>query len=91
MIARLGIFAQALGRSITILACTLVYGPLYVVGLASRPTGRQMLSSYVGEAQANGHRWARIVAWIIDTTAVQFGDKPDHCRRAYLHYRALDD
>lgn len=91
MIARLAIFLAALGRSLTIMACTLVYGPLYVVGLASRPSGRQMLSSYVGEAEANGRRWGRIAAAIIDSVMMQFGDRPDHCRRAYLHYRGLDD
>ena len=95
MIARLAgrglIFAAALGRSLTILACTLVYGPLFVIGLASRPTGRRMLSSYVGEAEANGHRWASLIAAAIDHVAEMFGGRPDHCRRAYLHYRGLDD
>lgn len=91
ILARAGVFAAALGRSLTILACTLVYGPLFVVGLASRPSGRRMLSSYVGKAEANGHRWGRIAAAIIDGVMVQFGDRPDHCRRAYLHYRGLDD
>lgn len=91
ILARAVVFAAALGRSLTILACTLVYGSLYVAGLASRPSGRRMLSSYVGQAEANGHRWAGPVAWMIDTVMVQFGDRPDHCRRAYLHYRGLDD
>lgn len=91
MIARLRIFLLALGRSLTILACTLVYGPLFVAGLASRPSGRRMVSSYVGEAAANGHRWGRIAAWMIDAAAEQLGDGPDHCRRAWLHYRGRDD
>lgn len=90
MIGRLGDSAWALLKALDILACTLWLAPLYVVGLADRPSGRQMISSYVGKAAANGHRWAVIVGWLIDYGAVALGDAPQHCDRAYRHYLGLD-
>lgn len=91
MINRLKVATIALLKAIDILACTMWLAPLYVVNLADRPSGRQMISSYVGKAMVNGHRWAMVVGtaidWVFETF---FGDKPDHCVRAYLHYRSLD-
>lgn len=48
--------------------CWAWLAPLYLVSprLASRPTGHQMISAYVGRAMLNGHRWARIAARAID-------------------------
>lgn len=90
MIARLGTSIMALLKALDILACTIWLAPLYVFGLADRPSGRQMISSYVGLAASNGHRWAKRAAAVIDWAFELMGDKPDHCRRAYLHYRGLD-
>lgn len=90
MRARFAIALLALLRALDILACTLWLAPLYLVGLADRPSGRQMISSYVGKAAANEHRWGRWTAAIIDQMAIWLGDQPDHCRRAYLHYRNSD-
>lgn len=50
MSARLGTAVMALLKAIDILACTIWLAPLYVVGLADKPTGRRMISSYIGEA-----------------------------------------
>ncbi len=91
MIARLKVSTWAMLKAIDILACTLWLAPLYVVGLADRPSGRRMISSYVGMAAANGHRWARIAAAVIDWGAMRLGDDPSHCERAFLHYRGLDE
>lgn len=87
---RLGVAGLALLRAVNILLCTLWLVPLYVVGLADKPSGRKMISSYVGKAAANGHYWARVAAEVIDGVFEALGDKPDHCRRAYLHYKGLD-
>jgi hypothetical protein len=86
----LGESIWALLKALDILACTLWLAPLYVVGLADRPSGRQMISSYVGEAAANGMLWGRIAATLIDMGAVALGDDPDHCHRAFIRYRNLD-
>jgi hypothetical protein len=49
-----------------------------------------MVSSYVGKAKVNKHRWAYVVAWPIDRVAVIMGDRSDHCVRAYKHYLGMD-
>lgn len=66
LLGRIGHVIQALLILIDIAACFLWLAPLYLVGLADRPTGRQMISAYVGRAMINGHRWARIAAKVID-------------------------
>lgn len=63
---RLGHVLQALLIVLDIGVCWAWIAPLYLFGLADRPTGRQMISSYVGRASLNGHRWARIAARVID-------------------------
>ena len=88
--ARFKVAAFAVLRSIDILFCTIWLAPLYVVGLADRPSGRQMISSYVGKAASNGHYWAIAAEDVIDGIAQALGDRPGHCLRAYLHYRGLD-
>ena len=90
MLPRLGTAAMALLKSLDILACTLWLAPLYVFGWADRPSGRQMISSYVGKAALNGHYWGLAAEDVIDALAECFGDKPGHCLRAYLRYRGLD-
>lgn len=75
----------------TILLCTVWQGALYPFGLASRPSGRRMTSSFVGEAAFNGHRWGRIAAAIIDRVFLLLGDKPEHCHRAFINYGSQDD
>lgn len=82
--------ALALLKALDILGCTIWLSPLYIVGLADRPTGRRMISSYVGMAAANKHFWAIALEGIIDAGAQLFGDRPAHCARAYRHYRGLD-
>ena len=91
MIDRLGHVLLAFGRAIDILLCVVWLGPLYLVGLASRPSGRQMISSYVGEAAYNGHRWGRRAAAVIDWTFEKLGDGPNHCHRAFVNYQFFDD
>ena len=83
--------AWALLRAFDILACTLWLAPLYVFRLADRPSGRMMISSYVGQAAFNGMRWGRRAAAVIDWLACRLGDEPYHCHRAFIRYRDLDD
>lgn len=90
-LARCGASALALLKAIDILACAVWLGALYPFGLSARPTGRQMISSYVGEAAAGGMAWARRAAWAIDRVAMLLGDAPDHCGRAFRRYQFLDD
>ena len=82
---------KAILIAIDILLCTLWLAPLYVFNLASRPSGRQMISSYVGQAAHYGYRWAKPVEAVIDWAAVKLGDKDRHCYRAFRHYERLDD
>jgi len=77
--------------TMTILLCTIWQGALYPFGLASKPSGRRMTSSFVGEAAFNGHRWGRIMAAVIDGAFRLLGDKPDHCHRAFINYSSQDD
>lgn len=65
-IRRLGHVIQALLIVVDIVVCWAWIAPLYLFDLADRPTGRQMISCYVGRAAINGHRWARIAAKVID-------------------------
>lgn len=77
-------------RAIDILLCTIWLSLLYPFGLADRPTGRQLISGYVGKAAFHGQRWGLRVGAIIDWLATLVGDEPDHCLRAYLFWRRLE-
>lgn len=87
---RVQLSALAMLKALDILACTIWLGPLYIIGLADKPTGRRMISSYVGMAVSYRRRWAYVAAAVIDWCAERFGDRPGHCHRAWLHYRGLD-
>ena len=90
-LARLWHSAFACLVSIDILLCTTWQGVLYPFGLASKPSGRRMVSSFVGEAAHNGHRWGIILAAILDRVFLWLGDQPRHCWRAFINYQNLDD
>jgi hypothetical protein len=90
-ILRLRQSAFAVLVTLTILLCTLWQGALYPFGLASKPSGRRMTSSFVGEAAFNGRRWGRIMAAVIDRAFLMLGDKPQHCHRAFINYGTQDD
>lgn len=77
--------------TLTILLCTIWQGALYPFGLASKPSGRRMTSSFVGEAAFNGHRWAKVATAVIDRMFLMLGDKPGHCHRAYINYGTQDE
>jgi len=83
IVRRLGEVALALLITIDILACTLWLSPLYLVGLADRPTGRELISGYVGGAAINGRLWAlraeAVINWL-------FWWEPDHCRAVFRRY-----
>lgn len=90
MLSRLVESFWAIMTALDILLCACWLSPLYIVGLAGRPTGRQLISTYVGEAQHNKMKWARIPAAVIDFGAELLGDGPDHCYRTYLKYHDID-
>ncbi len=91
LLHRIGCSAFAILVSLDILLCTIWQGALYPFGLASKPSGRRMISSFVGEAAFNGHRWGIILATIIDRAFLAMGDKPEHCHRAFINYGSHDD
>lgn len=91
MVRRFGEALLALLRALDILLCALWLCPLYIVGLADRPTGRLMISTYVGKALANGHRWAVWAAWAIDHLAMMVGDQPNHCARSWAKRKGEAD
>lgn len=64
---------------------------LYPFGLARRPTGREMLSTYIGEALYNGMPWAVRMARVVDWAAMKLGDGPDHCLKSYDMYNLMDE
>lgn len=78
-------------KAMDILLCTVWQGALYPFGLAAKPSGRRFISTLVGEADFNGHRWAMPLARGIDRLFALLGDGPDHCHRAYLKYGNQDD
>ncbi len=84
MKARLRHSAMGLLIALDVLLCALWLALLHPFNLASRPTGRQLVSGYVGKARLNGHRWARLAGAAIDWLFALLGDGPDHCRRVYL-------
>lgn len=84
MKARLSASALAILIALDVLLCALWLSALHPFKLAGKPTGRQLVSGYVGLARINGHRWARIAAAVIDWIFERLGDGPDHCRRVYL-------
>lgn len=77
----------ALLIALDILACTLWLGILYPLRLADKPTGRELISSYVGAAVLGGMTWAKWAAWVIDHLAMLLGDGPYHCVRTYLRHK----
>jgi len=77
--------------ALDLLLCTIWLTTLYPFGLADRPTGRQLISGYVGKAAFKGMPWGiRLARWI-DWAAVQLGDGPGHCVRAYLFWQVLEE
>lgn len=85
MIRLRGVFWAWL-RVADIVLCTLWLSPLYLIGLADRPTGTQMISVYVGKAALNKVPWGLRAAAVIDRAAEWLGDQPHHCIRAYGAY-----
>ena len=91
MLTRIGHCTLAMLRALDLLACTAWLCLLYPFGLADRPTGREMVSSYVGRGAFHGRRWAIRAAAVIDWLFLHLGEAPDHCLRAYLFYSRLDE
>jgi hypothetical protein len=89
-LGRVGHSIVALLRALDLLVCTIWLSCLYPFGLADKPTGRHMISSYVGKAAHNGHSWGKRAARVIDWGAMRLGDAPEHCHRAYLFYSRLE-
>lgn len=74
-----------------VIGCFLWIAPLHLVNLASRPTGRQMISAYIGRAALNGHRWARIAAWPIDRLFRLLDGRGEHCLRMAEKFKGFAD
>lgn len=91
LIERLKHSGFAILISLDILLCTIWQAVLYPLGLASKPSGRRMISSFVGEAAHNRHRWGIALAAILDRVFLWMGDRPDHCGRAFINYQNMDD
>lgn len=86
MIIRLGYVLLAFALLLDGVACFFWLAPLYLVGLADRPSGHQLISAYVGRAAINGQAWALRTEAAIDDI---FG--PQHCLRAARHYAGFAD
>lgn len=86
MIRRVAHVLRAALIVLDIIACFLWLAPLYMVGLASRPTGRQLISAYVGRAAINRQRWALTVEKIIDSVV-----GAGHCRTTSINLKGVAD
>lgn len=86
MIRRFGHVLRALLIVLDIIACFLWLAPLYLMGLASRPTGRQLISAYTGRAAINGNAWALRLEKIIDALLGK-----GHCRATSLNLKGVAD
>lgn len=91
LLQRIGHVLYAAAVLLDIVACFLWLAPLYLVGLASRPTGRQMISAYIGRAALNGHRWARIAAAPIDRLFRLLDGRGEHCLRMAQKFAGFAD
>lgn len=83
MKARIKYSGLAVLIMLDVIACTLWLVPLYLLGLADKPTGRQLISGYVGGALVSGWRWAIPAAAVIDAL---FG--AGHCAGVYTRDKA---
>lgn len=80
MIERLKSSLWAVLVMLDVVLCTIWLVPLHILGLADKPTGRQLISGYVGKASFNGHRWGRVVERMIDSIL-----GAGHCHRAFIN------
>lgn len=90
MIRRIGHCILPLLTALDLLLCTIWLSLLYPFGLADRPTGRQLVSGYVGKAAFHGQPWGIRMARWIDWAAARLGDGPNHCLRAYAFWKRLE-
>ncbi|MBB5985939.1 hypothetical protein [Sphingobium lignivorans] len=86
MIRRIGHVMIAALIVLDIIACFVWLAPLYLLGLASRPNGRQLISAYTGRAAINGHRWALRLERVIDRVLGK-----GHCRQTAEAYAGFAD
>lgn len=94
MIRRLFAVLRAVLILTDITLCLAWLAPLYLIGggrWASRLSGHQMISAYIGRASINGMRWARIPERAIDWIFERLSDRPAHCARAARHYAGFGD
>jgi len=61
-----------------------------VAGFADKPSGRQMISTYVGGALVANRKWAYYAAAIIDYFAYLITGKRDHCLLSYERFGQYD-
>ena len=59
----------------------LIAVPIYVVAGGATPSADETISSRVGRAAIEGHRWGLVLEAIIDRLFILLGARPDHCRR----------
>lgn len=94
VLRRLGHVLRAVLILLDTALCLAWLAPLYLIGgerWASRPSGHQMISAYIGRASINGMRWARLPERAIDWLFERLGDRPAHCARAARHYAGFGD
>lgn len=77
--------------SIDILFCTIWQASLYPFNLASKPSGRRLISSFVGEAAYNRQKWGLLLEPIINFVFDRLEKEPEHCYRAFRKYEHIDD
>lgn len=64
------------------IVCYFCIAPLYLFNVASKPTGTQLISSYIGEAYLNNMRWSIIPNLLINTLFLN----KNHCVESYKKY-----
>lgn len=81
---RIADVAFAWAIMLDVIGCTIWLSPLYLLGLADKPTGRELISSYVGRCAISGAPWALIAERIIDAL---FWWQVSHCRATFRKYQ----
>lgn len=83
---RLGHVALASVLLLDSIVCFAWLAPLYLLGLASRPNGHQLISAYTGRAAINGRAWALRLGSYIDELL-----GAGHCRACAQQYAGFAD
>ena len=72
---------------VDIVAAFCLFWPLYLTGVVNdRPGNGLTISGYCGRNALLGHRWAKIVAAVIDWMFFIVTSQREHCAKSYTRW-----